>query len=130
MQPPKNAKILDQRTSSMWFSEDGILCSVSKKAIPPTIEEVNRTVEAFKQFTGGNKVCLLIDNTNASAPNKEMRDRVAKIMPEIVKAVAIISKSAVGKMVANLFFNINKQSYPIRMFDDETEAREWLKQYV
>jgi hypothetical protein len=59
-----------------------------------------------------------------------MRDYVAEVLPDIAIAVAIISRSAVGKMVANLFFSIKKQPHPVKMFNDEREAKEWLKQYL
>jgi hypothetical protein len=42
----------------------------------------------------------------------------------------MISNSQLGKMLANMFFNMKKQPYPTKMFTDETEAKEWLKQYL
>lgn len=114
----------------MWFDEDGILCSVSKKAPPQTLAQAKKSVEDFKKLTGGKKVCLLTDNTHSTAPDKEMRDYVAQVMPDLVNAIAIMSNSAAGRMVANLFFSIKKQPYPIKMFDDEAKAKEWLKQYL
>ena len=129
MRPPNNANIIEFPTSIMWWDE-GILCSVAKKAPQQTVEEVKKTIEEFKKITGGKKVCLLSDSTDSSPANKEMRDFAAEVIPEIVKAIAIISRSAVGKMAANLFFSIKKQSYPVKMFTDENEAKEWLKQYL
>lgn len=130
MVPPKNAEIIEFPTSTMWFDENGILCSVAKKVPPQTIEEAKKTMVEFRKITGGKKVCLLSDSTNSHPANKEMRDYAAEVIPEIAKAVAIISNSAVGKMAANLFFSIKKQPYPVKIFNDETEAKEWLMQYL
>ncbi len=130
MVPPENAKIIDFPTSTMWFDESGILCSVAKKVPQQTIEETKQSMILFKQITGDKKVCLLSDSTDSPPANKEMRDYVAEIIPEIAIAVAIISRSAVGKMAANLFFSIKKQPYPVKMFNEENEAKEWLKQYL
>ncbi len=130
MKPPKNANVIDFPTSIMWWDENGILCSIAKKVPPQTLEEAKKLMEEFKKITGGKKVCLLSDSTDSPPANKEMRDYAAEVIPEIAKAVAIISRSAVGKMAANLFFSIKKQPYPIKMFDDENEAKEWLKQYL
>lgn len=87
-------------------------------------------MEEFRIITGGTKICMLSDSTDSPPPNREMRDYAAEVIPEIAKAVAIISRSAVGKMAANLFFSIKRQPYPVKMFTEETEAKEWLKQYL
>ena len=130
MVPPSNTQVFEFSTSLMWWDESGILCSVSKKVPQQTLEEARKTMIEFKKITAGKKVCLLSDSTDASPANKEMRDYAAEVIPEIVKAIAIISRSALGKMAANLFFAIKKQPYPMKMFNHETEAKEWLKQYL
>lgn len=130
MVPPDDVKVIEFPTSTMWFDEHGILCSVSKKVPQQTVEEAKKTIAAFIQLTGGKKICLLSDSTDSDPLNKEMRDYVAEVIPEIVKAVAVISRSAVGTMAANLFFSIKKQPYPVKMFTEESEAKEWLKQYL
>ncbi len=130
MLPPENTKIIDFPNSIMWFDENGILCSVAKKVPQQTVEEAKKTMVELKKLTGGKKICLLSDSSDATPANKEMRDYAAEVIPEIAKAVAIISRSAVGKMTANLFFSIKKQPYPVKMFNEETEAKEWLKQYL
>ncbi len=127
---PENTEVFEFPTSTMWFDENGILCSIAKKFSQLTVEEAKKTMEELRKITGGKKICLLSDSTDSSPINKELRDYLAEVIPEIVKAIAIISRSAVGKMVANLFFSIKKQPYPVKMFSDETEAKEWLKQYL
>ncbi len=127
---PENREVFEFPTSTMWFDENGILCSIAKKVPAQTVEEAKQTMEEFRKVTGGKKVCMLSDSTNSAPIDKEMRDYVAEVLPDIAIAVAIISRSAVGKMVANLFFSIKKQPYPVKMFNDEREAKEWLKQYL
>lgn len=130
MQPPKNVTVYDWPSSVFWFDEDGILCSISKKTPPPTLKEVVKTIEDFKKVIGQKKICMLTDASNSGESTKEIRDYAAVEFPKFIKAIAIISKSALGKMLANLFFNIKSQPYPTKMFNDEQEARKWLKQYL
>ncbi|WP_020601890.1 STAS/SEC14 domain-containing protein [Spirosoma spitsbergense] len=127
---PENSDVYELPTSTIWFDENGILCSIAKKVPQQTVEEAKKTMEEFRKITGEKKVCLLSDSTDSPPANKEMRDYAAEVIPEIAKAVAIISRSAVGKMAANLFFSIKKQPYPVKMFMDETEAKDWLKHYL
>ncbi len=130
MVPSQNTEVFEFPTSTMWFDENGILCSIAKKVPSRTIEEAKKTMEELRKITNGKKVCLLSDSTDSPPANKEFRDYAAEVLPEIAKAVAIISRSAVGKMAANLFFSIKIQPYPVKMFTDEIEAKEWLKQYL
>ncbi len=130
MTPPKDAKVTDLPTSRIWFDEDGILYSIAKKVPPQTVEETKATLVYFLKITEGKKVCMISDNTDSPAVNKEMRDYVAEVLPDIVKAIAIISRSSVGRMAANLFFSLKKQAYPVKFFENEEDAKQWIKQYL
>jgi len=130
MIPPKNAQVKDMPTSIIWFDEDGILYSLAKKVPPQTVEEAKVGMVDFLKFTGGKKVCMISANTDSLAVNKEMRDYAAEVIPEIVKAIAVISRSSVGRMAANLFFSLKKQAYPAKFFENEEDAKAWIKQYL
>jgi hypothetical protein len=130
MTAPENVKIYDLPNSTIWFDEDGILYSVAKKLPPQSLEDAKKSMVDFLKITGGKKVCLLSDSTDSPPVNKELRDYAAEVIPEIAKAIAIMSRSSVGKMAANLFFSLKKQPYPVKFFDDQEEARQWLKQYL
>ena len=130
MKIPENVEVSELPTSTTWIDENGICCSISKKHPPQTLEETKKGVEEFKKITKGKKVCLLIDTTNSTPSSKEVRDYAAEIFPDLVKAIAMVSKSALGRMIANLFFGLKPPPYPVKMFSEETEAKEWLKQYL
>jgi len=101
-----------------------------KKGGPTILGRNKKTVEDFKKLTGGKKVCMLTDNNNSTPQKKELCDYIADVVPDLVIAIAVVSISVAGRMVANLFFSIKKQPYPFKIFDDETKAKEWLKQYL
>jgi len=130
MEIPKNTKVFDFPTSSLWFDENGILCSISKKAPEQTMEESKKWMEEYYKIFGDKKQCMLVDITNATPTNKEARDYAAAELPKVVKAIAMISHSALGRMLTNLFFGLKPPPYPAKMFSNETEAKEWLKSYL
>jgi hypothetical protein len=130
MQPPPNAELFETMTSVMWKDENGIICSSSKKHPPVTLEQSKKDLELFRKRFGDEKHCMLLDITNSTPSSKEVRDFAAEELPKMVKALALVSNSPLGKMVANLFFGLKPPSYPTKMFTDETAAREWLKQYL
>lgn len=131
MEPPKGAEVLENESSVIWFDKDGIVCSVSKKVTTAvTLEETIEQMGAFVKFIHGKKICLLADVTNSAESSKEARDYAAAEFPKYIKAIAMISESALGRMLANLFFAVRTQPYPTKMFNSEQEARGWLKQYL
>ncbi|UPT67368.1 MAG: STAS/SEC14 domain-containing protein [Sphingobacteriales bacterium JAD_PAG50586_3] len=78
----------------------------------------------------GKKFCMLVDVTYSTPSNKQVREYVAVEFPKIVQALAMVSASPVGRMVANLFFALKPAPYPAKMFSSEEEAKQWLKKYL
>jgi hypothetical protein len=133
MEIPKDAKLIDFRTSTMWFDEYGILYSIPKPGIPEVLtrEETLQQMEEFKKITGNKKVCLILEtNSHSKPPKKEDRDFIAQQLEEISKAMAIISTSPLSRMIANLFFGLKPPTYPTKFFSNQKEAQEWIKQYL
>jgi hypothetical protein len=126
---PEYAKVVELPTSRFWIEESGIVCVVSRKAAPQTIEQAQSALEIFRKHMPAEKVCLLIDVTNTTESKREVRELAAKAFPEMFTAIAMVSASALGRMLANLFFNLKSQPYPVKMFDSEVQARAWLKNY-
>ncbi len=133
MEPPKNAKIIEWPTSVMWFDEEGILYSITKPEIPQpqSSEESRKQMDKFREVVGGKKTCMIIKTGGSSQPpKKEDRDWIAKELDSVTKAMAIISTSAMSRMVANLFFGFKPPAYPVKFFSNQEEARTWIKQYL
>lgn len=130
MQPNFGAKIIETPLSTVWFDENGIFCSVTKKNAALTKEVFILYFEFIKRHAGEKKICWLGDVSQMSAPTKEARDFAAIETPKFVKALALITNSALSKMIANIFFSFKRPPYPTKMFTDEKEAKEWLKIYL
>ena len=126
---PDDVEVHDFPTSKFWI-KNGIVYSISKGKGSTTVDEARTLVEDFKKVIGPKKVCLIIDVSNTVETPREVRDYVAEEFPKFIKAIAMLSDSALGKMVANLFFTIKHQPYPTKFFNDVNEAEEWLQQYL
>lgn len=130
MKPPAGATIYEQELATFWFGEDGILYAKAKNA-QRTLEIQKRTYEFIRQISGGKKVCLLSDlSSGGSAHDDETREYMAREMPHLFKAMALISTSAFARMATNTFMTLKGLPVPLRSFDNEEEAREWLKEYL
>lgn len=128
---PDDTKIIQLSTSAIWLDESGIVCCISKKQKEEqTLKNAMESMAAFSDIVGSEKVCLLIDVTHATQTSREVRAYAAEELPKVVKAIAMLSSSALGKMVANLFFNLKSQPYPVKMFNNEQDAKAWLKKFL
>lgn len=130
MKIPENAQIFETDLSIMWFDEAGILCSVYKKNAKLTKAALENSFRLIKMHSKGNKICWLGEVSNISTPDKETRDFAALETPGFVKALALISYTPFSNFIANIYLNLKKSPYPRRLFFDEKEAKEWLKQYL
>lgn len=109
---------------------NGYLYSVPKPgpAVDQSREEMLKEVEKFKQITGGQKVNMIVEaHPHRESPRKEDREFIAQQLAEVTNAMAILTPSALSRMVANLFFLFNPAPYPVKMFVSESDAKEWLE---
>jgi hypothetical protein len=130
MSPPNPpAHALESEIAISWLGDDGILYSVSK---PPTrtIENVKGNIEVVKKITGGKKACILVFLCPSGKPTKATREYVAKVLPGVYKAMAMVSSSGLGRIIMNFIFRFNQPSIPMKTFSNEAEAKEWLKNYL
>lgn len=125
-----NTEVKEFSSSILWFGENGIMYSKSKATKIQTLDEAKEVVEYIRNVSEGKKVCMLVDVTYAPESSREVREYAAEELPKLVKALAMVSESVLGKVLANLFFNIKSQPYPVKMFNGEKEAMEWLLKYL
>lgn len=132
MEIPKNVKVHEMTASYCWINEEGILFSVPKPGKPPemTEEQIEKEMKAFIEIIGPGKICMVSEaNPQSRPPTKEERDRAAELINPIAQAMAIITNSPVSRMIANLFFGLKPPPYPVKMFSNEKDAVEWIRQY-
>ncbi len=127
MQTPVNRRTWEGEIATYWI-EDGILVSLSKNP-RRTVELIEANVALVKSITNNEKVPLLIYLSKSPMPDKETREFSARMLPEIYSAMAMVSKSGLGKFIMNLLFNFRQPPIPMKSFTDDGEARKWLQQF-
>jgi hypothetical protein len=129
MKIPEGIQRYEHLIATFWFDDDGILHSVSKPA-PRTTEVMQEYVVFVKKMLNNQKVCILTDITHASPMDKETRQYISAELTNMFKAMAILSDSSIGKMIGNIFLNLNTLPFPTKMFTNEHEAKGWLKKQL
>lgn len=124
-----NAKILECAIATIVLDDDGILHIVAKP-VKRTLDNNKELLTLIKMVMQGKKACVIANFTKAQPMDKKVRDYISTEMPNVCKAFAFTSNSPLGRMIANIYFTLKPSDFPIKMFADESEAKEWLKQYL
>lgn len=129
MQPPESAEVFETSTSKYWFA-NGFMYVVTKKGTPPNLETHVKEMEEFKRRADNKKVCAIIEVNDSTPTSRAVRDYNTKALPEMFNAIAFIINKPVMKMLASLYLGVTTTPFPVKMFSNENEAREWVKKYL
>jgi hypothetical protein len=131
---PDKTSIIQLSRSEAWLDEEGILYSVPRPdAESGTIseEDIHGDVTKIKEMIGEKKVGIILEiNPVTPIPSKVQRDLIAKQLDALTIALGIITGSPLTKMVANLYFGFKPPEYPVKMFTEVEEAKNWIRQYL
>lgn len=111
------------------YGDDGILYSYSKSTLR-TVKTISENIALVKSITGNKIVPLLIYLSDSPVPDKETRRFSTEQLPKVYKAMAMVSKPGLSKLIMNILFRLKTPPIPMKSFTNDQEAREWLKQYV
>lgn len=129
--PPDNAEIFETPLLTCWMEEDGLLYSISKKT-EKTVDNYKMLFSLYEKLSanGTRKICILGDISDTLPMRKEVYGYVSAEIPKYVKAMALFSRTAVGRTVGTAFELLNVSDCAICVFDNREEAVNWLKQYI
>lgn len=128
MLPPANKETFESEIATYWF-EDGILFSLSKSP-QRTVENITANIALIKSKTNNQPVPLLIYLTNSPVPDKATRNLVNKELPNVYKAMAMVSKPGLSTLIMAVLFKLKPSPIPIKSFTDAELAKQWLQQFL
>jgi len=114
------------------FWEDDSQDVVVMEFLPTDIHglpEAKKVVDAHHQLAAGKKTGVLADITRTTTgANRDAREYyVSEEASVMKKGMAMLVKSPLQRMLGNVFFRMNKPSYPSRLFTSRVKAIEWLR---
>lgn len=119
------------RTSRIRLGEDGIVRVVVLPDAEQTLEDAKEQVAAVQKVAQGKKRPVLVD-----ARDGRFMDRAARVYyasdeaARFRSASALLVGSAVTRVMASFFLGLNKPNYPVRLFNSENEALDWLRGFL
>ncbi len=127
--PKDGTKIHQHPLATLWVDNDGILHKISKNT-PRTVENVTDLYSLIRRTTQGKKVCAMIEVSHETASGPEVRDVLKKEIPQTFTAVALITNTHIGQMVATMTSVLTPVYVPTGVFNEEPKAEEWLKERI
>jgi hypothetical protein len=129
LEPPADA--LSLRTFFTWMGSDGICRTVTKPQAEIDLDAAKQNTEAVFTFYTDRKFPLLVDARNVKSMTREARQHLSINGREtLINSFAILFKSPLSRVIGNFFMGINRPSVPARVFDNETLALQWLKNFL
>ena len=128
MNIPTDRQTWESEIATYWF-DDGILVSLSKSP-KRTIANISENVALVKKITNHTPVSLLIFLADSPVPNRETRKFSAEQLPVIYKAMAMVSKPGLAKLIMNLLFRFSPPPIPMKSFSDASDAKAWLMKFL
>jgi len=133
LQPPAGAQIEKSPGGLIWVDDNRIIVAVDTGELEHTVEHAKIVVEIFRRLSGNTPLPLLADFTNLRTVRREVREYYSsEECQRIYKATAVgmMTRSVIGRMVANFIMGIHSPQVPTKLFTDPDAAVGWLKAYV
>ncbi|MCE3228882.1 MAG: hypothetical protein K0S32_3433 [Bacteroidetes bacterium] len=118
-------------SSEIWIDEHGFVILHVKDDADIGLEEVTSYFEAYTRLGFGphNKALQLVEAPERALMSPEARKYVSANKHHFFRASAVITKSLPIRLTVNFFNAFYKNSVPLKMFETEATAREWLNTF-
>jgi hypothetical protein len=95
------------------------------------ISLAQKLLEQRLNVSAGKSYPALLDYSNLQYVTKEARQFLSgKQGEQGIVAAAIITPNILARVLLNSFVALYKVSIPVKLFENETSALKWLKQFV
>lgn len=121
IKPPDNIQPIKGEIADYWYAPDGILYSYSKNP-KRTLNNITENIALVKSVTNNKIIPLLIYLSDSPIPDKATRKFAAEQLPNVYKAMALVSKPGHSKL--------KPPAFPMKSFTYDKQAIEWLTQFV
>jgi hypothetical protein len=132
MTPAEGAQapeIFASEIGTYWFDPSGILISKSNRT-RRNMANMRANIAMLKRISGGTPVCLIVHLTFSPKPDKETLEYVAQELPNVYKAMAMVTTSGLGKLIMSILFRFKPAPIPMKVFSNEADAKAWISRFL
>jgi hypothetical protein len=115
------------RTSEFWKDENGIVWSKPLKGACIDLEDCVDNILVLKRFCSNGACLKIVDSRNSWSITKEAQEYAERAdSPMRTIARAVIVNSLTTTVLKNFFLKFNKPELPLKIFNSQEKAIEWL----
>jgi hypothetical protein len=121
-------KAIVTQSGQVWLGDDGIVRIEIVNPREHTLRDAIECVDAVRTAGGGRRRPLLSRVASPAPMTSEARAYYASHeAARAITALAMVTNSILGKIVANLLIGLNTTPVPMRLFSSEDEGLRWLR---
>lgn len=122
--------VLELKKYHTWMGEDGIARTIVKPGAEIFIQDAKENTAAVASFFREQKFPLLVDIRQIKSISSDAREHFSiRGRESVVNAYAIVTASALSRMIGNFFLLFHKPVVPVKLFNREEDALRWLKNF-
>lgn len=115
-------------TSRYELRADGVIVQRVISAKTQSLADARENTAAFASLAAGRKHALMVDLRSNFATERGVREHYASAEAvEYCSAIALLIRSAAGRVIGNFFLALQTPSVPTRMFAEEADAVAWVR---
>lgn len=119
------------KSTTVEITEEGIMHIHIKDNADMDLDDAIKTLDAMGELGNGKKFPVLIDSGTFINIDKDVKIfSASKIGNIYTLADAIACDSLAQKIIATFYKTTNNPAVPTKIFDDKTEAIQWLKSFI
>jgi hypothetical protein len=110
----------------IWVENDVLYITYLKEQID--LPYAKNVVETRLKVSGGKSYPVMVDLNKVKGVCKEARAFLAgKEASDLISSSALLGTGELIRMLVNFYLFINKPKVPIRLFNNQSAALEWLQ---
>jgi len=113
----------------MMLEADGIF-RVDFGTILVTPSHIMHAVVVQDKMAPGRRPVLTIGEAATKARSGMVTVGAAQETISVTLALAIVTRGKAARIIGNVFMAFTKNPYPTKLFSDEDDARNWLRQFL
>jgi hypothetical protein len=122
---------IETREAVVWLDDNGIIRLQLKPGAEVVIEDIKKTAAAVESVAKGINRPLLVDIRKQKSLTHESRKYLKAGEPlKIITALAFLIGSPVSRVIGNFFIGFGRLNRPVKLFDSQEKAIEWLKGHM
>ena len=127
----KSIRYEDEKRHSFLYDEKYV-CVFWKPGVDLDEEAAKATMAyALEHYVrDGQPMPTLVEMSEIKSFSREARDLFQNQNTHTSSALALVVSSMMSRVMGNLFISMNQSGIPLKLFNDQNQAMNWLENYV